>query len=236
MSDLASRIRRQVDVSVNRALDAGAVRKRVAEYARGELAAMIAAGTFSPVYTRFVNHVRGAPEESVSLDGGTIDYLASYLFEAVFFALSYVRTRSVVGSDKHSGDYRDGWAVIVDGGFWLGDLAAIPPGSEVAIVNVTPYNRKIDVGAQITRSVHIVENARQAVQRRYQALHTRRQFILLPSGNYVLKGRAVRSGLSFNPKTGQWLRLHAPRLTRRADSRAGEPLTYPALVMTEASI
>ncbi len=91
------------------------------------------------------------------------------------------------------------------------------------IVNPEPYARKIDVGGmKMSVPPQIVEDARQAVKRKYPAIEAQRTFVNLPSGldagiNYpvpwILKGRTKKRGFI------------------RRENRAGMPITYPALVL-----
>lgn len=225
---LGATFRRKIAVLVENAADSPGNRARVAAHARDTLAELIQAGQASPAYSRFVDGRTGAAEETVKLDGGTITYLFSNIAQAAAFALAYAVGRS----PAKSGAYKNGWFIAVGGQPWTGPLAAIPPGSAVTLTNRQPYHRKIDTGGQITNvPPGIVEATRQAVQREFRGLTVETSFVTIPGG-YVLKGRGVESGLTFSTKGG-WGRKHAARPARAKDRRAGQQLTYPAVVMSE---
>ncbi|MDR3474427.1 MAG: hypothetical protein P4M09_22490 [Devosia sp.] len=226
---LGATFRRSVTILVDRTAGPDAAAKRVGEVARASVAELVRAGAASPSYRRFVDGVAGAPEETVRLDGGTITYLFSRLSEAAAFALDY----AVSHSPARRGTYRNSWFLIVDGKPYTGPIAAIQPGAEVALTNSQPYHRKIDVGGQkMSVPPGIVEATRQAVLRKFGGIDAQRVFLTLPGG-YVLKGHAYRSGLTYDKKGKAYVRRHARVATNRADSRKGEAMTYPALVMTE---
>lgn len=229
--------RKSVTLMIDRRMSPQEAGQRVATYARENLAEMIRAGA-SPVYTRFVDGQRGRPEEDVRLNGGSIAYLFSTLAQAAEFALTY----AVARSPAKSGNFKASWVIGVNGVPWTGPLSRIRPGAEVVLFNLTPYNRKIDVGGMITSvPPGIVEDTRQAVMRRFPGLTVSRTFVIPPNGRdlrggtvpYVLKGHAYRSGASYSRKTKLWTRLHAPKRTNRADAKAGQVLTYPAVVISE---
>ncbi|WP_025319147.1 hypothetical protein [Granulibacter bethesdensis] len=231
MARIATAMRRNVTLALNGAASTQAMQDRVAAYARDRLAELRRDGHPEP-YRTYVDGREGVPLEQVRIGGGTIAFLFSYLAEATSWAVDQMRKRSPV----LTGAYRDAWIIAVNGVPLRGSVADIPPDAEVIIVNTQPYHRKIDMGAQITRTPpRIVESVRQSVLRRYPNLLAERRFVTLGGvglENYVLKGRAMKSGLTWDRKGG-FLRLHAPRPTNRRDSRAGELLTYPALVMAE---
>ena len=120
-------------------------------------------------------------------------------------------------SPVRSGRYRRAWCVVVDGRVWTQDLARIPAGSEVMVLNPEPYARKIDTGGMKTSvPPGIVEAARQIVQRQYPNIQAERQFVTIPAG--VIPG-------------APWiLRQNHGRSRSRS---AGQPITYPALVLKE---
>ena len=191
------------------------IARELAEFAKAELAAAIARGEGSPLYDRYVNGVLGAPESAV-VPPGPILYDFMWWQEIVTFALQYLVERSPV----RSGRYKRSWLVMVDGRP-APDPAAIPLNAEVALVNDQPYSRKIDVGhMKMSVPPHVIEDARQAVVRIFGNMITARRTLIELPGGYVLKGR-FRKGAGVGARKGL-----------RKDTQAGQPLTYPALVLT----
>lgn len=197
-------------------LEPKAISALLAKTARQALAEAQQSGEAPATYVKTVNGRVGAPEESV-IAPGPIVYTFSSLPEVAVYALAFCKERSPV----KSGRYKKSWFVMVNGqevtipdvgGAFIdsGDFI-IPPDAELIITNDQPYSRKIETG-HMTMSVPpgIVEDARQAVMRRFgNAILAQKRFISL-AGAYAL--RTSRS--------------------RRKDRQAGRELTYPALVVT----
>jgi hypothetical protein len=197
-----------------------ALSHQLASVARKKRDDLIAEGEASPAYETYVDGRRGAVEETVS-PSGAILYVFSLLGQAATFAINFAIARSPVDS----GDYKRAWFVVVDGKRWAGDLKDIPPGAvEVMVTNPLPYARKIDVGHMKMRMPPgIVEDMRQAVQRKFPSVRSERTMVNIPTGfggGYILKG---------HHRTG--FRLHA-RKALRSDTEAGAQMTYPALILT----
>ncbi len=191
----------------------------LAAVARKRRDELIASRQASPKYETFVDGREGAAEDSVS-PNGVILYRFNSLGPAATFGLIFLMSSSPVDD----GDYRNSWIVAVNGSKWTGDLDDIPPDAEVMITNPKPYSRKIDVGHMRMSVPHgLVERARQAMRTKYPALQVWRQMVNIPGalgGGYVLKGKFRRG-----------FRKHA-RKGLRSDTRAGEVMTYPALVFS----
>jgi hypothetical protein len=212
-------------------LEPEAAARRLAAYARECIADYTARNGFAPIRTIVDGRV-GASEDAVRCPGGKIVYEFDYWPEIIQYALSVARLRSPVSS----GAYRDSWIVLVNDRDW--DGGAVPPGAEVIVVNDKPYARKIHVGAmEMTLPPGIVEDIRQIVQRAYgRLIRAEVSFVQLRPG-YILKGRQP---VRFAKRT-QIRRRRSHRdiiagqtiLATRPDTRAGEAMTYPALVMRE---
>ena len=90
------------------------------------------------------------------------------------------------------------------------------------IVNPQPYARKIETGGmKVSVPTGIVEAARVATRRQYPNLAVDARFVNIPSGllppaPWVLRTDARHKGKRVRP-----------------DRRAGQPVTYPALIMSE---
>lgn len=166
-------------------------------------------GDAAPVYRTYVDGRQGVPETQVQPDG-VIIYRFNLLGLAAAFSLAFCQARSPV----RSGAYKKAWAIVVNGKRWTDATDGIPSDAEVMIVNPMPYARKIDTGAmRMSVPPGIIEAGRTAVRRQYPNIAAELSFVTIPSGAlppapYVLR----RSG-------------------GRKDRRAGQQLTYPALVM-----
>lgn len=237
---------RSIRLFINDNLTPQAQSRALANFARQDVARLQREGRAALSYTVFVDGRENAPLESVRPDGRIV-YRFNGLSEAIAFALGFVIARS----PELSGAYRKSWFVLVNGLLWRRDFQDIPSGAEVAIVNTQPYHRKIDLGSQGTgrigrevanrrkagttrkRGVYvsIVEAARQETMRRFPGVFAERVFLELPSGPapapYTMKGGLVRLGQISKMRKGKF----AGRLVGSKFSKAGEQMTYPALVM-----
>lgn len=149
-------------------------------------------------FTRFVDGVKGAPEEAVK-SRGVIQYDYHRLEEVVAFAMQTLFDFSPVLLDV----YRRSHILLVDG-VEARNLENWQPGQEVVITNTVPYTRKIEQGRMKMRvpgTDHVYERASIAVNRRYgnvaQTKFTYRSAIL----PYVAGGanRAERAALRNQP-------------------------------------
>lgn len=234
---LLANFRRSYDLMVGATITGPEVRQFVADDVAASVQGMIQAGA-SPRYRQFVNGVENAPLTSLKFDGtSTIRTVFSSLAEAGAFALEF----AVAHSPRLSGEYADNWFFLVDTVPWGRDLSGIPFGAELALTNRSDYHRKIDVGGmRMSVAPQIIEATRQAVMRKFPGIIAERLFIQISNG-YVLKGRAIRSGISYDKKlagkrkdkSAGYIQRSAPTQTNRKDSRAGEMMTYPTLVMHE---
>jgi len=204
---------------------------------------------------------QGEPsEETILVDGrpaaseegvkpfGVIAYRWQYWREIVEWALKELQDRSPVDS----GEYRAGWFVMVNGDRVAPDR--IPIGArQVIITNDRPYHRKVEVGAMRMRvPPHIIEAVRQEIfkGRFGNAVRPSIRFITIPNG-YILEGRQrsaakkyaawIKAGrkktvnlAALSPlqnRRSKAFREGRSTLVSRADTRKGQPLTYPALVL-----
>jgi len=157
-----------------------------------------------PEVQTFVDGRLGAPEESVK-PYGVIRYEFVFASEAATFALKEAQEMSPVDS----GAFRRAWFLMVDGKEVAAD--AIPPSARrIVLTNDRPYARKIEVGAMTVRvPPGIVDRLQRVVLRRFgNSVEADVQYIEL-AGGYRLKRDGGRKG-----------------------RRKGDPLTYPALIMT----
>lgn len=184
-------------------LDPANISKLLAQFAKQELAKVQASGEAPEHYVRAVNGRIGAPEESV-VPPGPIVYSFNVLPEVAEYALAFAKERSPV----KSGRFKRSWFVMVNGA-QTSDLENIPIDSECILVNDQPYARKVEIGAMVMRvPPGIVEDARQAVMRRFGNIVTAQKRFIPLSGAYTLR-----------------------RASRRKDRGSGKQLLYPALVI-----
>lgn len=235
MSDIRFRWTARVEAAVRDELNRS-VRPLIGRIARQAIAEVMRAGGAQGKYRVYVDGVLDAREETVGIPG-VIEYtdLVPTKLQAVAFVLASCITRSPHGSqakDDGARHFAENWRVYVNRMPWAQSIALIPPRAEVAILNVSDYARKIDVGGQRTSvPPQIIETVRQLAQRRFQSLLFERIFITIPGG-YVLRGHAFRSGLTFDKKRG--FTQATPRIqTNRSDARRGQVMTYPALIINE---
>lgn len=231
----ATNFRRTYEVMVARQTGPE-VAQFLADRAEDAALELIATRAASPQFRRMVNGLPASqgvlPGQSlIKLDGtGSIRYVFSSMAAAAAFALEF----AVNHSPRLSGAYADNWYLLVDTvPYASADLNAIKIGAEVTLSNNSDYHRKIDVGGMMMSvAPQIVEATRQAVMRKFPGITCERIFLTIPGG-YVLKGRAVRSGISYDKKTRKFYRKNIPLFTNRADSKRGQVMTYPSLVMSE---
>jgi hypothetical protein len=214
----------------------------LAKLAKSELVAAIERGEASPVFTRYVDGVDGATEETVDVlstkTPGPILYVFSWWKPIIEFALADLIKRS----PKRSGRFAQSFIVIVRDRL-VSDYSTIRADDEVIITNAQPYVRKVQVGAmEMSVPPQIFDAARSAVVKEFGAgkngFGFAVRFLDIAAGvhpliPYVLKGEyagrfnAQRARL----RAGQSLRTGEKRLQRRKDRDVGQPITYPALVL-----
>ncbi len=194
---------RTVRVEASALLPPAARSKLLADHARRARDALVRAGRAAPAWQTFVDGREGAAESAVRPDGRIL-YVFSSIARAAAFAQSYL----VGASPVLSGSFRRAWLLLVDGRRWTADIAAIPPGAVVHLVNTSPYARRLEVGKRRRPGLgfKLIENARQQLQRRHPELVFERRFLAWGEA-YVLKGSQGR----------------------RKDRASGQRITLPAL-------
>ena len=200
-----------------------AISAALAKVARSELSRVIQSGQGTSAYSRFVNGREGAVEESVKAPGPIV-YVFSWWQSIIQDALAAL----IAVSPTKTGRFVKSFIVIVNGRL-VTDFSDIDPGSEVIITNAQPYVRKIQVGAmKMSVPPRIFEQARKALLAKYtqQLISCQVTFLNIEGGvhpliPYILKGHQRSVVVS---KSGR-------ARSRRKDTEAGQPLTYPALVL-----
>lgn len=194
-----------------------AVGAALARFAREQLAEAIASGAASPSYDRYVNGRLGVSEFAVEPPGPIL-----YLFAGWEEVIPWTLDRLVKRSPELRGRYKAGHTAFVD---WqpVVDPAAVPRDATVIFTSPVDYVRKIEVGGQRMRvRPHIYEDVYAAVRRRFGGpsgfIDASFTYQTIPNG-YVLRGRFRRGPGAF------------ARKGLRRGTRAGDPLTYPCIVM-----
>ena len=190
------------------------ISRELAKFARSELAAVIANGEASTIYTKYVNGRESAEEETVQAPGPII-YNFSYWEPIIKFALAELDKRSPVKTGRYKSSHR-----VMLGSQFVEPTTQISAGESVTVVNTQPYSRKIEVGHM---KMSVPEKVYQDVMRKVRsqfggAISVQFKMILIPNG-YTLKGR-FRKG--YKPGARK-------KLAR--DTAAGARMTYPSLEM-----
>jgi hypothetical protein len=187
----------------------------LAKFARSELAAVIADGTGSSNYNKFVNGHEGADEGTV-VPPGPIVYDFIWWEEIVVYALQFLVER---------GPQRTFWAIqaiMADPGRRQAGVGSQNNRSGLPgfLGQPQPYSRKIDVGHMHMSVPHgIIEDARTAVMSIFGNMITAKRTMIQLPGGYILKGHFRRG-----------VRPHS-RTKLRKDVMAGMPMTYPTLLL-----
>lgn len=192
-------------------LEPDAINKALAAFARQELRRVISTGEASSTYDKFVNGVQGAAEETVKAPGPILYQFVNWP-AVIRFALEDLDKRV----PKKSGRYAGGFMVLANQ-MPVRDYKDVPPGAEVTIINVRPYTRRMETGANKTGKRHF-EATKNALARRYKDVFL-----------FDFKFLNVKAGL--HPDVPYVLKRAAGR---RKDRQAGMPITYPALIIRAA--
>lgn len=209
-----------------------AISVALAKMAKEELAKVIQSGEGSRFYERYVNRVKGAPEESVSAPGPIV-YEFVWWQAVINEALSGLKEYS----PRKSGRYQESFIVLSDQQL-VTNFGEITADAEIIITNVQPYTRKIQVGAmKMTVPPRLFDRARQRMFRRFgqSFISVQVKFLNLPAGlhrlvPYVLQGHQQRASAKASGSSGAHRIGRYPN-ARRKDTEAGRALTYPSLVI-----
>jgi len=188
-----------------------AISKKLATFARAELAKAISSGQASTTYEKFVNARKGAPEETV-VPPGPILYVFTNWPLVIRTAMAELAKRS----PRRTGRYAGGFMVLANG-LPVRDYSKIRPEDVVTIFNVRPYTRKIEVGANRTGKRH-VDLAKRALSRRFKE-----------GFSFETRFLEMRAGL--HPEVPYRLKNSQGK---RKDRQAGGTITYPAIVIRTA--
>lgn len=187
-------------------LEPAQINAALATFARQELAKAISAGA-SPIYDKFVNGRQGAAEETVKAPGPIV-YVFSNWPLVINAAIEELKRRA----PRKSGRYANSFVVVANQRP-VTDYKTIGADSEVLIFNKTPYTRKLET----------VQAG--AGQRMFDTLLSlRRRF----KSGFKFESRFldIRGGVA--PGVPYILKTSAGR---RRDRQAGQPISYPAIVI-----
>lgn len=191
----------------------------LAEFAKQANAAVMNFDPKPAGFIRTVDGTEGAPEEAVR-PNGVIVYQYQRIETAVLAAMDVLRQLSPVAS----GAYREAHTIYVNDAAQLTSLPTMTAEDDIAIMNLEPYARKIEVGhmtMKVSGTNHVYQQAQQIIAGRFgNQVRVTTEMRPAPEGGYVLKG-------SFQRGSGPQARK---RLAK--DTRAGANLTYPALVFS----
>lgn len=199
------------------------INKKLAAFARSELAAVIASGEGSKNYDRFVNGREGAPEESVQTPGPIL-YTFNWWVDIINAAFEELERRSPRKSGRYAGSF-----IAISNGRVITDYAGLPGSAEVIITNFQPYVRKIEA-----RDKKVFAGAKLALSRRFgNSYRVEIRFVSIsagvhPSIPYILKGEYARLR---NARIANPGRFPGQSFPRRKDQEPGQPITYPALII-----
>lgn len=191
-------------------MDEAAMQKEFVAFAKSSVAELIASGQASPSYDTYVNNHLG-PIESVVLPGPALFIFNNFKL-VIETALSELQRRV----PRRTGRYAGSFVVLVNKQV-VTDFSDIPPDAEIIILNAAPYTRRMETGANKTGARHF-DLTKAALNRRFSGVFNAQLLYLNVSGGvapgvpYILKRSAGR----------------------RKDRAAGQPITYPALVINAA--
>lgn len=202
------------------------IQRRHAAIARKGLADHVGRLQHKPAVVTLVDGRRGAAEETVQAYG-----VIRYEFQRQREIAAYALRRCRELSPERSGRYRDSWFVMSAGR--QVNEADMPEGQELVIVNDQPYHRKIIVGAQrniVQVPPGIIETVRQELFQQFgYVVNAEIRYIHL-QGGYILKGRRQRKRSAQNNMSSAF-RAGQEFISGRKDTAAGQPMTYPALII-----
>lgn len=191
-----------------RGLTPEAINRKLAAFARSELAEAIARGEASESYDVFVNGRKGAVEETVKAPGPIL-----YVFTNWEIILTTALQELAKRAPRRSGRFASSFIVVVAGRV-VTDFKSIAAESEVIITNFRPYTRKIETGAMKSPRRAVFDGAQRVLAARFRAA-------------FAIKDTFLNIGGGVHPMMPYILRRDGGRRGRRA----GNTLTYPSLVI-----
>lgn len=168
-----------------------------AKIVKEDVAKLIDSGRASPIYTRYVDGVKGAAEETVK-PTGSITYIFDFMTDVIPEAIKFLRANSPV----LTGRYRDSFYISVGNTRVLAqdfDPKLVLGETEVYIYNFVPYSRKVDVQLigykpiYFNGGYHIFENCAQRLKSRFgNTITVKRLYDIAFPGKYKLRQTQMR--------------------------------------------
>lgn len=208
--------------------------RAVAAFARQELRRVIAEGVASPDYERYVNGVHGAPEEAFRAPGQILYEFTNWPL-VIRFALDELQKRSPRRSGRFASSF-----IVISSGRIVSDYRAIAAGAEVIIANFQPYTRKAETGLLKKPKRYVFDGTKRMLNARFSGVfRAETRFLNIGSGvhpeiPYILKGNVRIRAAAQNNRSSAF-RAGRATLASRKDTAAGQPLTYPAIVINSAT-
>jgi hypothetical protein len=187
-----------------------AINQAVAAFAKQELRRVIADGSASPRYDRYVNGVQGAPEEAYKAPGAIIYEFTNWPL-VINAVLDELKKR---GPRPKSGLFNQSYVVIVGGRIAVTDYRKLRSDAEVIILNATPYTRKAETGLLGIPRGRLFQGTARVMASRFKGAFS-----------FVSKFLDVPAGI--NPMMPYLLKYGQGRKGREA----GSPITYPAIII-----
>lgn len=210
-----------------------AINQAVAAFAKQELHRVIAEGIASPEYERYVNAVAGAPEEAYRAPGAIVYQFTNWPL-VIRAALDELQKRAPRKSGRFAASF-----IVIAGGQIVSSFRTIPAEAEVIILNFQPYTRKAETGLLKQPKRYVFDGTKRSLARRFSGVFRfETRFLNVASGvhpeiPYILKGNVrVRTAAQNNRSSA--FRAGRATLASRKDTAAGQPLTYPAIVINSA--
>ncbi len=202
-------LNREVTVSLA-SFDPVVMKREFVAFAKQSVAEAISSGQAPATYDTFVNNHPG-PVESVTLPGPVV-FVFNNWSAAIEAAVAELQRRV----PRRTGRYAASFVVLVNQQA-VTDFQNIPADAEIVILNRQPYSRRMETGGNKTGARHF-ELAKASFNRRYsgvfnaQVIYLNIAAGLIPGVPYVLRRSAGRR---------KWRQV-------------GQPISYPALVITAA--
>lgn len=190
-----------------------AINRAVAAFAKQEVRRVIAEGIASPLYDRYVNAMKGAPEEAYRAPGAIVYEFANWPL-VVNAVLAELQKRS----PRKSGRFASSFVVIVGGRTIITDYTKIRPGAEVIITNAQPYVRKAEVGLLGIPELRLFAGTARLMTSRFRGAFTfTSKFLDVPAGIHPLMPYRLKTGRS------------GDRISRKSGV-----LSYPSIIINPA--
>lgn len=201
---------RQLSVALA-GMDPATMQKEFVAFANKSVADLVASGQASPQYDTFVNGHPG-PIEAVVLPGPVVVVFSNWAL-VIKTAIEELQKRVPRKSGRYAASY-----VVLANQQPVTDFTQIPAGAELTIFNRQPYTRRLETKDAGRRTAKYFGAVKTALNSRFSGVFKAEVLFLNIVGGvadgvpYILKGS------------------HG----RRKDRQAGQPISYPALVIGPA--